>query len=109
MEWFWKWSIGVVGVAFRRLSPPFAAFCRLLRGGEWTEWTEWTERTKTPGRRPAFQRRQSGKWTVGGALSGGWREKWLCSITRIYTHLHAFTQSFWAVTWGGKWSVGVVE
>jgi hypothetical protein len=51
MEWFGKWSIGVLGAAFRRL----------LRGGEWTEWTEWTERTKMPGRRPAFRRRQSGK------------------------------------------------
>src|SRR5258706_4250363 len=41
---------------------------------------------------------KGGKWGVGRRLKTGFREKWLCSITRIYTHLHAFTQSFWRVT-----------
>ncbi len=41
---------------------------------------------------------QGGKWTARGALLGGWRQIWLCSITRIYTYLHAFTQSSWALT-----------
>ena len=34
----------------------------------------------------------------GGRLEAGFGEKWLCSITRIYTQLHAFTQSSWALT-----------
>src|SRR5438445_11296261 len=41
---------------------------------------------------------KGGKWGVGVRLEAGFREKWLCSITRIYTHLHAYTQSFWRVT-----------
>src|SRR5258706_231441 len=35
---------------------------------------------------------------VGRRLEAGFGEKWLCSITRIYTQLHAFTQSSWALT-----------
>src|SRR5258706_1102174 len=42
--------------------------------------------------------RKGGKWGVGRRLETCFREKWLCSITRIYTDLHAFTQSFWRVT-----------
>src|SRR5260221_13098553 len=59
---------------------------------------------------------KGGKWGVGRRLETCFREKWLCSITRIYTHLHAFTQSFWRVTlmwkmewWSGERRSGVME
>jgi hypothetical protein len=41
----------------------------------------------------AGKQHERGKCTVGGRLEAGFREKRLCSITRIYTHLHDFTQS----------------
>jgi hypothetical protein len=67
-----------------RLLPPFAAFCRLLRRGEWTGWTEWTEWTKMPGRRPAF------RWNKveNGSSEWPWR-----AVGGKYARaqLHAFT------------------
>src|SRR5260370_32691661 len=48
---------------------------------------------KTPGRRLGFPWSgggKSGKCRVRGALDAGRRRKSLCSITRIYTHLHDF-------------------
>src|SRR6266478_6535814 len=47
-----------------------------------------------------------GNCRVREALEEGFGKKRLCSITRIYTHLHDFTQGSWLC---GKWSVGVVE
>jgi hypothetical protein len=44
------------------------------------------------------QRDEHGKWSIGGRLGEGFVGKWLCSITRIYTHLHDFTQSSYSVT-----------
>jgi hypothetical protein len=41
---------------------------------------------------------QGEKWTARGALLGGWRQIWLCSIIRIYTHLPPFITCSWAVT-----------
>ena len=41
---------------------------------------------------------KGGKWGVGGRLEAGFREKWLCSITRIYTHLPPFITCFWTLT-----------
>src|SRR5258708_40366949 len=55
--------------------------------------------------------RKGGKWGVGGRLEAGFREKWLCSITRIYTHLPPFITCFWRVTlmWEMEcWSEGVM-
>jgi hypothetical protein len=46
-------------------------------------------RAKTPGQR------QGEKWAARRALLGGWRQMWLCSIIRIYTHLYAFITCFW--------------
>ncbi len=55
---------------------------------------------------------KGGKWGVGRRLETCFHEKWLCSITRIYTLLHAFTQSFWRVTLTREmecWSRGVMD
>src|SRR6266481_6925692 len=56
---------------------------------------------KMPGRRPALPEAAveiACSRAFGGRLEAGFGEKWLCSITRIYTQLHAFTQGSCAVT-----------
>src|SRR5260370_42043182 len=49
----------------------------------------------------AGKQHERGKCTVGGRLEEGFDEKWLCSITRIYTHLHDFTQRSFSLTLRG--------
>ena len=49
----------------------------------------------------AGKRHERGKWRAGGRLEAGFREKRSCSITRIYTHLHDFTQRSFSVTLRG--------
>jgi len=73
-----------VGAAFRRFLSPF-------KKGERTGWTEWTERTKMPGRRPAFRRRQSGKMNCRRGVIGRLARK---MVVLNYTHLHAFTRLY---------------
>jgi len=44
---------------------------------------------------------QGCKRRVGVVLTEGWQKKSSCSITRIYTQLHAFTQCSWRLTLRG--------
>jgi hypothetical protein len=48
--------------------------------------------------RLAGKQHEHGKWSIGGRLEEGFGEKWLCSITRIYTHLPPFITCSQAVT-----------
>ncbi len=52
---------------------------------------------------------EGGKRGVGRRLKAGFGGKWLCSITRIYTHLHDKTQWPWQTAFNHGWENGIVR
>ena len=74
---------------------------RIQKAGNAQSRADAVGATPTAGDRDGRDPREvgkGGKWGVEGRSEAGFLEKWLRSITRIYTHLPHFTQRSWTVT-----------